>query len=66
MLRLRRCRQPTTARDTLRVDESLQEVFCDHKQMLESCEARVLLCRRAVDIRPTHRIVLDDGGSNFS
>jgi hypothetical protein len=66
MLRLRCGWQPTAARDALCFDEAVQYVFGDDEQVFDSSEAGVLFGRAAVDVRSTGRIVLDDGGSDFS
>jgi hypothetical protein len=66
MLRLRCGWQPAAARDALCFDEAVQYVFGDDKQVFDGSEAGVLFGRAAVDVRSTGRIVLDDGGSDFS
>ena len=66
MLRLRCCRQPPTAGDALGIHQVLQDGFGDDEKVLDGREPAVLLGRRAVDVRPTGRVVLDDRGANFS
>lgn len=66
MLRLWGGRKPSATRYTLLFDEAAQNVFCDDEQMFDSREARVFFRGAAVHVRPTRRIVLDDGGANFA
>jgi hypothetical protein len=66
MLCLSSCWQPTTAGNALCIKQSLEYIFSNNKQMLNSSETTVLFCRAAVNVRSTTRIVLDDGGSNFA
>jgi hypothetical protein len=66
MLRLRRCWQPSATRDALCIDKPLHNILGDDKQVFDRSEARVFLGGAAVNVRSTGRIVLDDGGSNFS
>lgn len=66
MLRLLCRRQPPTAGNALGVEQSLQNVFRDDEQVLDGGEPRIFFCRRAVDVRSTSRLMLDDCGANFS
>jgi hypothetical protein len=66
MLSLRRGWQPPTTRDALCIDEALHNVFRDDEQVLDGGEAGILFRRAAMDVRSTGRIVLDNGGPDFS
>jgi len=66
MLGLRGRRQPATAGDTFLLNEAKEDILGDYKQVFAGSETRVFLGRAAVYERPTRRIVLHDGGSNFS
>src|SRR5690242_213588 len=66
VLRLGRCCQPTAAADTLCVHQALQQIFSNDKQVLVRSKTGVLLCRSAVDVRSTRRIVFDYGSADLS